>query len=235
MDNAKKKYIIYWAIVFVVFNVLAFLIPVVSGNLFTGAFWAGYIFTVLMMAVHLAVTVIAFNKGGGSVKKLYYGIPGIYISYIGLVLGMIIGAVFILVPFLPVWIAIVVLLLFTVVYAGVFLRTGMAIDVIEQVEQKVEVNTSFIRTITAKASSLQSLASDAQIKETCRKVYEALRYSDPMSNENIAQSDNAIDTKYEEFEAAVKASDTAGVEKISTELLALISERNALCKNSKKG
>ena len=58
------------AIVFVVYNVLAFVIPFEK----TGTFWLSYIFSVIAIAVQVYVIKVAFCKEK-SVKSKFYGFP----------------------------------------------------------------------------------------------------------------------------------------------------------------
>ena len=59
-------------------------------------------------------------------------------------------------------------------------------------------------------------------------VYEAFRYSDPMSNEALSEIDNEINDKYVEFEKEIKAQ--KGGSELADAICRLVSDRNAKCR-----
>ena len=67
-----------------------------------------------------------------------------------------------------------------------------------------------------------------EAKELTKKIYEAIRYSDPMSNDALASGETAITIKFKEFEEAIVTNNYAG--NIANELLILINDRNQKCK-----
>ena len=69
--------------------------------------------------------------------------------------------------------------------------------------------------------------------EMSKKVYEAIRYSDPMSNDALASVENQISTKLSELSDAVKADDFTSVTEIAKEVVILIGDRNKKCKEMK--
>ena len=108
MKKAFQKYAIIWAIFFVVFNVICFVTPgkAAGMNKFGGAFWSGYVFISLAFIGQLACTWFAFKAD--SLQKLFYNLPLIRISYTGLVVMLIVGAVVMAVPNLPNWIGVMI-------------------------------------------------------------------------------------------------------------------------------
>ena len=77
-------------------------------------------------------------------------------------------------------------------------------------------------------------ADDTQIKADCKKVYEALRYSDPMSNSALVEINNRLSDKMHQFSESVKVNDVDNTNVLADELLRIINERNIKCKQSKQ-
>ena len=66
-------------------------------------------------------------------------------------------------------------------------------------------------------------------REECRKVYEAIRYSDPMSNDALAGVEGQITIKFAELSEAVKTDDADKITEAANELVILIGDRNKKC------
>lgn len=66
-------------------------------------------------------------------------------------------------------------------------------------------------------------AKEPESKVRCKKIYEALRYSDPMSNEELSTIEGKIEAQFAVF------SDTFSSD-VAEEILLLIGERNRKCK-----
>ena len=97
-------------------------------------------------------------------------------------------------------------------------------------QDKVERKTLFIKELTIQAESLMTSAKSAETKAAAKKVYEVARYSDPMSDSALADLENQISDKMEEFAAFVQADNAVGAEKAAQEVVAAINARNQRCK-----
>ena len=234
MNKATRSYLIFWMILLAAYNIIVFVSPGWAGaDKYTGAFWTGYIFATLAMIVHLVVTLEALKESNGSSSKLFYNIPIIYLSYTFMVVSIVVGALCMLNSNMSVWIGVTVSVLLTVFYAGAILKTKIATEAIEAVDAKVEAQKSFIRDITSQASGLKSYARSEPSKEMCKKVYEALRFSDPMSRSDLNDIEAQIKATLAEFTSAVKNNDEATVSDLGNTVIELIEQRNDMCKQEK--
>ena len=134
---------------------------------------------------------------------------------------------------LPTGIAVAILLILVVFYTVTIVSSKVAIDAVEAVDTKIEAKTSFMKDLRAKADSLVKSASTPAIKEECNKVFEAIRFSDPMSSPSLDQIESQINIKYMEFSTAAKSGEEDKVKVLNKELQDLIAERNAECKAGK--
>ena len=229
MNKNFKYYAGIWAILLVIFNIATFVSPneVAGMTKFGGAFWVGYIFITLAFIGQLAVSFFAFNTK--NMQKFFYKIPLIRISWTGLILTLIFGVLCMVIPDLPNWIGIVACFAVLGFNAISLVKANIAADIVSEIDDKVKVQTSFIKTLTVDAESLMSRAQNETAKTAAKKVYEAVRYSDPMSNDGLSGIESEISIKFNQFAGAVTAN-SKDIATIAEELVVLISDRNKRCK-----
>jgi ribosomal protein S20 len=95
---------------------------------------------------------------------------------------LIAGTACMAIPNLPNWIGIIVCLLVLAITAIAVLSAGFAASVVTEIDQRVKVKTFFIKSLTVDAEHLMNTSKTTELKALAKKVYEAVRYSDPMSN-----------------------------------------------------
>ena len=228
MSKVSKNYIVVWAVLLALFNLIVFISPGWDGTAkYTGAFWIAYAITTVAFILHLAFALIAFKDAGNSKQKLFLNIPIIWISYVGLI-----GALCMLNSFLPAWAAAIAMGIVLAIFLLSIVKTKIAIQAVEDIGARVQVSTGFIKGIRVDAESLVGRASP-ESRDICSKVSEALRYSDPVSNELSAGVENDLRAKFDEFAAVVKSGDDSKAGALGNELLDLIDERNKKCKAGK--
>lgn len=227
MKNMKKYYVTAWAIVVVIFHLLVFLIPKTETQVQNKTFWVIY-FAVMVSLIGQAVCSYIYAKKETKEERFLY-IPVVLISYIALLMSLLLSLEALTIAFLPTWFTVIVALLVLAFYALSVIRTMAAAEMVVEVEKKVSQQTNFIRTLTAQAKALDSNAS-AKIKSYTTKVYEALRYSDPVSTKEIADMDEQIRVAYQKLEEMVRNADETSVQKETDIVCSLIKERNEMCK-----
>ena len=236
MKKGFKFYVIAWAIMFVLFNTVVLALPKeftvlgVTYEKFGGLSWVTLIVLELCFLLHLILTAAALNQ-----KKLshtFYRLPLIRFSY-GCVVVTLILAVLAMLAFIPSWIPLALALLILALYAFAILKAGAAAALVEKVDKKERTGTVFVRSLAIDASTLLSRAKSEPVKAACKKVYEAVRYSDPMSAESLADVELRIRTEFDALTNAVLADDADAVTASADELLTLIRDRNSRCKAEK--
>ena len=228
MKKGFRKYFICWLILLALFNVVCFVTPTeLAGYIkFGGAFWAGYICITLACIAQLVCAYIALKAENA--EKLFYNLPLVTVSYTGLILTVIAGAVCIAIPDVPNWVGILVCALILAVTAIAVIKASSAAELVSETEQKVKAKTACIRMLTVDAENLLSRAQNAEAKAACKKVFEAVRYSDPVSSEALTGIEEEISQKFAEFSETIKSGTPDDA--ITNELLALIGDRNRKCK-----
>ena len=231
-----KKFGIYaicWAILLAVFNVICFATPGEAAGMtkFGGAFWAGYVFITLAFVGQLACAYFALKEENK--QKLFYNLPLITVNYTGLILTIVFGALCMAIPDLPNWVGILICLVIFVFTAIAVIKAGAADEIVANVDEKIKTQTAFMKTLTTDAQNLVNRADTPMLKDICKKVYEALRYSDPMSTPELSDVERRIKEGFDALTDAVLADNLDEAETSAKELLQLITERNNICKNQK--
>ena len=109
-------------------------------------------------------------------------------------------------------------------------KSGMGVGHGRKIDQKVKTQTFFIRSLTADAESLISRAANEEVKTACKKVYEAVRYSDPMSSDALAAIESQITLKFAALSEAASAGDAEKTKVLADEMIILVGDRNNKCK-----
>lgn len=231
MNKNLTYYSIAWAICLVVFNVLTFVVPHAVGNFdwyAHASFWIGYGFVMLSFIAQLLIGVKMF--AGNQKDKIFLRLSLLTISYCTLAASLIVGAVFMCVPVLPEWIAAIVCVLFTAYYALAYLKCSAAIANVEKVGENVKKKTALMRDLTSESESLMTYAKTDVAKDATKKVYEALCYSDPMSDDKLYYIEKEISEAYIIFADKVKNEIDDGIVEQADKLCTLINDRNKKCK-----
>lgn len=181
----------------------------------------GYIFSLIS-------TLIAFKKKQ-DITSTFFGVPASYSGIVTYILLIILSILELVLKFkiaIPCVIAVIIIVISSIK----LVKICFAVDTVQNLDEKVKVQTFFIKLLTIDAQTLVQEARTDEVKQIAKKVYEAIRYSDPMSNEALANSESSITLKFKEFEEAVINDDTDLALESSKELLVLINDRNQKCK-----
>lgn len=229
MKKSFKIYSLIWAICLAVFNVITFVTPNEIGGVskFSGSFWVGYIFITIAFIGQLVCAFFSFKLR--NLKKYFYRIPLISVSYTGLVAMLIAGSVFMAVPALPAWIGIIVCMLILTFNAIAIIKATVAAEFVSGIDESIAVRTEFMQRLTARANTLMN---QKRSEETI-KIYEALRYSDPVDNPFLAECNSKLLAEFNAFADAVNSDDLELIKHSAASLMQTIEARNLLCKTTK--
>lgn len=231
MKNEKKYYLFVWVVAVAIFNAIMFLLPDAMLKPSEGNFWVIYL-TVMASFLGQAYCSHLYAKKENKKERFLY-IPVVLISYIALLMTLLLALQALTLQFLPNWFTIIVALLVVAFYAFSVIQTLAAADMVIAIDKKVEEQTNFIRTLTAKAKALEQ-STGVELLPQVRKVYEAIRYSDPMSSPKLSVTEEEINIQYENFAKAVRDSLAEEAEKTAQTICNLLKERNELCKQIKR-
>jgi len=229
MNKNFKYYVGVWAILLVIFNIVTFVSPneMAGMSKFSGAFWVGYIFITIAFIGQLIVSYFAFEAK--NMQKFFYKIPLIRISWTGLVITLILGVLCMVIPNLPNWVGVIACFVVLGFNAISLANANVAANIVGEIDDKIKSNTLFIKSLITDAEGLIVKAKSEKGKAECKKVYEVLRYSDPMSNEALSGIETEITLKFNQFSGAVNIG-SDDIRSIAEELIVLVEDRNKKCK-----
>lgn len=229
MKKARGFYAIIWTICLITYNVIVFIVP--NDNVESVTFWIGYFLIGIALLGNLICSLITL--GAKSNAKVFYNIPLFSVSVSGVVVASIVGAIFMHVPGIASWVGVLVAFLTVVIVTIAALIAKSAADVVDSIDEKVKVQTSFIKDLTMDAEFLMKSTKSPEIRECVKNVYEALRYSDPMSSEKLANEEQRIQQQFELLSDTVLSNDADRARVVSEYLLNLIEYRNKKCRLTK--
>lgn len=230
MKKSFKIYSLIWTICLAVFNVITFVTPNEIGDVskFSGSFWVGYIFITIAFLGQLACAFIVFKAE--NLEKFFYNIPLLSISYSGLVTMFIVGSIFMAIPVLPKWIGIIVCVIILAFNAIAIIKASAAADIVSGIDEKIKTQTFFIKSLAVDAQNLITLVKTDELRVKAKKVYEAIRYSDPMANLTLLELDAQIERQFAAFADAIKAEDAELAKETADALVEMVERRNQKCK-----
>lgn len=233
MKKLFRSYLIIWAILLALFNVIAFAVPAWNGlKKYTASFWVGYGFIMLALVGQLACAWFALGKSDNS-RKLFYHFSLLTVSRTGLLTTFVCGGACMLVSQLPWWVGVILCATVLAFTAIAVVKASTAADLACAIDDTDKTNTLFVKSLTADAHSLLARAGSAELGVACKKVYEAVRYSDPVSHRSLASVEGEIMLRFAALADAVKTGDVSVASALADELVILLRERNNKCKISK--
>ena len=226
--NAIRGFIVM-VICLVLYHLLAFLIPFEH----TTVFWLAYGFTLAAFVV-AGVAVYLASYRGDSAKSQFYGFPiarigtAYWILQLGLgLVSMALGA------WIAEWIAILVFV-FMLGAALIGIISADAIrDDIQQQDSKLRDSVSVMRSLQSKLHQMAAQCDGQEAAAAVQKLEEELRYSDPVSGPALAEIEADLGAAVDELQQAVVDGDTASIHQLCRKAMALLGERNRLCKLNK--
>ena len=227
-------YILLWVLSVVVYNLVIFLLPskILGVDRFSQfGFWVGYSLVMLAFVGQLVCSLFALS--GNSLQKLFLTIPLIRIAYAALAVSFIVGTVFMNIPIIPCWIASIICLCLMFFYLIAAMRAVAVVGTAADVENSIAERTAFIRSATAEAEIILAAVKTVAMKDDVTKVYEALRYSDPVSSKELSSIEEKIAESLNRLKFAVEDDNCEKVTSVVNNLLLYIKERNTKCKLQK--
>ena len=229
MKKTFKLYIAAWAVMLALFNVVVFSVRALPGfkMVYDLRFWISWTVVILSYAGHLFCAYRAFDKENKD--KFFLSIPLITLSYSATVVITVASGILMLIPNCPAWIA-AILSLITLAFGIIsVIKAEAAAQIVDDTETRVKTQTFFIKALTVDADTLMATASSEAVKAECRRVYEAVRYSDPMSSDALSGAESQLTLKFSELSEAVKADDAEKTAMLAKEFLVLLNDRNKKC------
>lgn len=216
--NGTKGYAIL-GILFALVSIIAFAVPTMK----TAPFWIAYVFTV---AAFIAQAII-WNKVLGkeeTLKSKFLGFPIVHIGIVYVIIQTVALAVFLFVATLPTCSAIVACTIISGVSAVCMISADAECNEIERVEANIHKKIFYIQELQTDVERMSTDEADTNTKTALIQLAQKIRFSDPMSNEQLSYLESKISNKVLELKIA------ANKMELVAELTSLLDERNKKCK-----
>lgn len=230
MTKNEKRVCIVLAIIFAVFVVVSLAVPFVKG----GVFWLSFVFGIISIAVQLYVLKSAFGKDENPRSK-FYGFPIAKIGFAYMVAQLLLSLIFMAIGFVcPMWIPVIV---YVVLLGGAsvgFVAADVTRDEIERQDVVLKADTECMQNLRSIVYPLAGQVSDVACVEELKKLAEEIKYSDPVSNNHIKEIEGELAALVGELQKAVVDTDAEAIKLLCQKIKISLTERNRLCKLSKR-
>jgi len=213
---------IIYLVLFGVFNMLAFLIPFDRNEVF----WISYAFICLAFILQIAGTLETFRNLGA--KAVFYGIPLFSLSIFYFIAEIFVGFIFMIFTQAPLTIVIMLQAILLAGYVIVAILAVMARDNVKSMDDNIRRNVLSIRMLQADIDYVASVAADGMLKAKLSKLSEAVRYSDPMSNDAVADVERDITNSVASLRVTVECGKTDEALQMCEYIQMLLSRRNQI-------
>lgn len=230
MTKNQKRILAVIVIMLIVFSVIAFALPFKKNAVFL----LSYLFGVLAIGIQLYVLKVAF-AGADTVKSKFYGFPIARIGAIYMAVQILFSVTFMaLAAIAPAWLVILSGVLGFAAAAIGFIGADAMRDEVERQDVKLKADTSCMMTLRSKVYSLVDRCEDAEAKKALASLADEFRYSDPVSEEALITIEYELEKAVSSLQGAVSSGDSNQIKVSCKNISTLLSERNRLCKLSKK-
>ena len=212
--NSTKGYVIL-CILLALVCVIVFAIPTPK----TETFWIAFVFTVVAFVAQIGIWKAAF-KAEEPLKSKFLGFPIASIGTGYLIAQIIALAVFLLQPTSPVWIAIIACASITGISAVCIIAVDVGRQEIKQVEIISQKKVFYTKALQADVEMLAEKEGDETVKVSLLQLAEKIRFSDPISHDQLADLERKIQEKTDILKTATEKKE------LISELNSLLTERN---------
>lgn len=192
----KTPYIVT-AIIFALFNVVAFAIP--SDK--TATFWVAYAFSVVAFAVQLFVWWKAFGQKE-NLKSKFLGFPVLNIAFTYLTFQSVTFLIFKFIPYAPTWSAILVCALILGISSACMISGNVGANVGAEIDEKISVKRQFIKSLQIEVEMLAESENDENVKQHLLKFAKKIRLSDPISDNSLSEIEKELSDKVNSLKSA---------------------------------
>lgn len=228
MSKNATRGIITLAVLFVVFTVIAFVIPFPK----TTVFWIAYLCGVF--AILFQIYIFKSSFGNEDARSRFYGFPIARLGIIYLVIQLIASiAEIALAKFIPAWIVIVInVLILAFALIGCITAETMRDEIAKQ-DGKLKKSVFNMRELQSISATLVDQCSDENLKKDLRKLADEFRYSDPLSSDKTKVLEADLQSRVSDLQQAIVDGDIEGAKALCSKISGCLKERNRICALSK--
>lgn len=218
MKNYNKHYFIL-AILFILISIVSFVIPIEK----TTAFYVTYAFTTIAFIIQGVIWKLTLGNSNSLTSK-FLNISIFHVSIVYLFIQIILLIIFRFATNISTWIAVTANVLVICLSLIFMISTNIGTNEIERIDKKVQEKVFYIKDLQTNVELLANLEQDKDIKEKLAQLAEKIRFSDPMSNEQLVTIEEQISSKVNDLKASNNK------QELITEINNLLDTRNKKCK-----
>lgn len=199
---------------------------------YTDALWISYCFTILAIIVEFSIPLLSSRDA--DVKRVpVLGLSRIAVTTVYFLVQLIVGIILMATGVRTI-VAVIICAVILAAYLLVTLMSVMGGSYIADVETENKASTALIKSTVAMAELAYNSERDDEKKKVLKKLYEALRYSDPISaTAEIQALDASIKAKVIQVRESVRDCSLDELVRDVERIVETIQERNTLCRSSK--
>lgn len=224
MKNNKTKNTVAFGLIYVillgVFNLLVFTISKSRNDVF----WLSYGFMTLAFVVQIVSMFMSFKSA--DVETAFFGIPLASFSVFYLCAELVIGALFMIFQMASFTLALVIQVIVLAGFLIIAIISLLARDTVQQISDNVKEHVSNLKSVLVDIEMLMDGCTDPELKADLRKLSETVKYSDPISNEAVADVEQRIMRKISELRINIDDNQIADAKQSCADLERLYVERN---------
>ena len=224
MKNNKTKNTVAFGLIYVillgVFNLLVFTISKSRNDVF----WLSYGFMTLAFVVQIVSMFMSFKSA--DVETAFFGIPLASFSVFYLCAELVIGALFMIFQMASFTLALVIQVLVLAVFLIIAIISLLSRDTVQQISDNVKEHVSNLKSVLVDIEMLMDGCTDPELKADLRKLSETVKYSDPISNDAVADVEQRIMRKISELRINIDDNQIADAKQSCADLERLYVERN---------
>ena len=224
MKNNKTKNKVAIGLIYVillgVFNLLVFIISKSRNDVF----WVSYGFMTVAFVVQIVSMLMAFKSA--DVETAFFGIPLASFSVFYLCAELVIGTIFMIFQRASFTLALVIQVIVLAVFLIIAIISLLARDTVQQIGDNVKEHVSNLKSVLVDIEMLMESCTDPELKNSLRKLSETVKYSDPISNDAVADVEQRIMRKISELRINIDDNQVSDAKQNCAELERLYIERN---------
>lgn len=224
MKRKKKNMLLTGLIYLVIFSLYNLTVFMVFQNP-NNVFWISYGFMIASFLLHIVCVFYIFKNT--DIRAVLFGIPLLSFSIYFVCAEFFCSMIFMVFKSIAgMKAAILIQALLLSVFTIVAVISIMSRDIVQDIDNQIKENVNFIKGIAADIEMLLQRSTDIEMTGTLKKLFETIRYSDPMTRGEAAVQEQMIMQHMAELRNVFDAGDMNRAKELCKELELLFIERN---------
>lgn len=229
MRKSNLKFGIVIGVLFIIYNLLMFVLPFEKN----GMFWLSYGFTLDAFVIAVVACIIAFRSGTDIMSK-FYGFPIAKVGVMYLCIQIMICFMFVIFSRkIQIWLGVLVYAVALGIAIVGLVVTDSVRDNIQCEDIKLAKEISVIRAAQSKVNQMAVQCNDSGAALAVKQFSDELRFSDPVSGSALVEIEADLTAVIDEIQQAVVDENVDSIMKLCKKATEILNERNRLCKLNK--